>query len=121
MERTDGLNWWQLSIYPVYDKQNNIIGLANNVQNITERKQREHAILQKNEALRSIAWQQSHELRRPVATILGLCNLFENYDEESIEMQKKYINCMLQSAEELDVIIHKIVSKANESEYLNDE
>ena len=121
LERTDGINWWQLAIYPVYDKQNNIIGLANNVQNITERKQKENAILQQNEALRAIAWQQSHELRRPVANILGLCALFENYDNETPEMQKKYLSFMIQSTEELDTIIHKIVLKANENEYPNNE
>ena len=120
IERTDGTNWWQLAIYPVYDKENNIIGLANNVQDITERKQREYAILQQNESFRAIAWQQSHELRRPVANILGLCDLLKNYKNETEELKEKYIDCMLKSTCELDQIIHKIVLKANQSEYLND-
>lgn len=121
IERTDGTNWWQLATHPVYDKENNIIGLANNVQDITERKQREHAILQQNEAFRAIAWQQSHELRRPVANILGLCDLLKNYKNETEAMKNKYVDYMLKATEEIDTIIHKIVLKANESEHLNNE
>jgi PAS domain S-box-containing protein len=117
LERTDGTNWWQISLFPVYDKEQNIIGIANNVQDITDRKNKEQKLIQQNEVLRQIAWQQSHELRRPVANILGLCDLLKNYQNETKEMKIKYIDCMLQATNELDKIIHKIVLQANESEY----
>lgn len=120
-EKTDGINWWQLSMYPVYDEQQQIIGIAHNVQNITERKDRELKILQQNETLRAIAWQQSHELRRPVANILGLCDLLKNHKNETEEMKNKYIDMMLQATQELDKIIHKIVQQSNESEYIDKE
>ncbi|SFF43432.1 PAS domain-containing protein [Thermoflexibacter ruber] len=119
VERTDGINWWQLSMYPVYDEQQQIIGIAHNVQNITERKNRELKILQQNETLRAISWQQSHEVRRPVANILGLCDLLKNYKNETEEMKNKYIESILSATQELDKIIHKIVYQANESEYLD--
>jgi PAS domain S-box-containing protein len=121
IEKTDGINWWQLSMTPVYDEQQQIIGIAHNVQNITERKERELKILQQNETLRAIAWQQSHELRRPVASILGLCDLLKNYKNETEEMKNKYIEGILSVTQELDKIIHKIVHQANESEYLDNE
>lgn len=121
VERSDGINWWQLSMYPVYDEQQQIIGIAHNVQNVTERKYRELKILQQNETLRAIAWQQSHELRRPVANILGLCDLLKNHKNETEEMKNKYIDMMLQVTQELDKIIHKIVQQSNESEYIDKE
>ncbi|TAG93253.1 MAG: PAS domain S-box protein [Bacteroidetes bacterium] len=121
LERADGTNWWQISLFPVYDKQQNIIGIANNVQDITDRKNKEQKLMQQNSTLRQIAWQQSHELRRPVANILGLCDLLKNYENEEEEMKNKYITYMLEATSELDKIIHKIVLQANESEYLGNE
>lgn len=117
LERTDDKNWWQISIFPVYDEQQNIIGIANNVQDISDRKNKEQKLIQQNETLRQIAWQQSHELRRPVANILGLCNLLKNYDKEPKETQRTFIDYMLKATNELDKVIHKIVLQANESEY----
>jgi len=117
LERTDGTNWWRISLFPVYDKEQNIIGIANNIQDITDRKNKEQRLMQQNEVLRQIAWQQSHELRGPVANILGLCELLKNYQDETEEMKHKCIDYMLQATKELDKIIHKIVLQANESEY----
>jgi PAS domain S-box-containing protein len=119
IEKTDGIGWWQFSMYPVYDEQQQIIGIAHNAQDITERKNKELKILKQNETLRQIAWQQSHELRRPIANLLGLCNLLKNYKNETEDMKEKYIDDILKVTQELDKIIHKIVHQANESEYLD--
>lgn len=110
--------WWAFTMFPVYDSENNIIGISDNVRDITERKNRELKILKQNEALNAIAWQQSHELRRPVANILGLCDLLKNHQNETEEMKNKYINFILQASQELDKIIHKIVYQANENEHI---
>jgi len=86
-----------------------------------ELKKQKIKILEQNETLKQIAWQESHELRRPVANILGLCDLLKNYQNETEEMKIKCIDYMLQATNELDEIIHKIVLQTNESEYLNNE
>lgn len=117
VERTDGQHWWQFSMYPVYDQTNQTIGIAHNVQDITERKNRELTILEQNKKLRDINWQQSHELRKPVATILGLCDLLKNYGNEPSKIQQEYIDYFLHTVNELDGIIHKIVLQADEGEY----
>ncbi len=83
------------------------------LQDVTELKKRQDTILQQNKTLQEIAWLQSHELRRPVANILGLCDLLKNYQNETEEMKNKYIDYMLQAAKELDEIIHRIVDKTN--------
>ncbi len=84
------------------------------LQDVTEKKKQQDQILKQNETLKRIAWQQSHEVRRPVANILGLCELFKNYENESEEMRKKYIEYMIHSAEELDRVIHKVISQTSE-------
>lgn len=52
-----------------------IIGVSYNATDITDRIKQERLIFAQNESLRKIAFMQSHELRRPVSSILGLMNL----------------------------------------------
>jgi PAS domain S-box-containing protein len=86
------------------------------LQDVTELKKRQDTIAKQNEKLREIARQQSHELRRPLANILGLCDLLQNYGNESEANKAKFIELMLISAKELDAIVHKIVFEA-QTEY----
>ena len=109
-------HWWHISLFPVYDSKNNIVGISNNVKNITERKENELKILKQNETLRQIAWQQSHVIRRPVANILGIIKLLKGDKKPSREEQEKYLDYLYQSTEELDKVIHKILVKSNENE-----
>ena len=106
--------------YEVIDKENIIFGIANNVQDITDRKQKELAILQQNEAFKAIAWQHSHELRRPIVNILGLCELLRKHKKETEELKDDYIDYLYEATSELDQIVNKIVLQANKSKYLND-
>lgn len=62
-----------------------------------------------NKRLKKIAWKQSHEVRKPVANILGLTNII-NKDELSRENLQTF-NYLQQSAEDLDKIIHEIVDE----------
>ena len=80
---------------------------------ITEKKIKEQALEAHNKALEDIAFIQSHEVRRPVANILGLVNLLdkEQMPTESAEI----IHHLEKSTQELDDIIHKILHKT----YLN--
>jgi signal transduction histidine kinase len=80
---------------------------------VTEIKKQQDQILEQNKALQQIAWQQSHEVRRPVANILGLCELLRDYKDEPEEIRDKYLEYMLKATQELDKIIHKIVEKVN--------
>jgi PAS domain S-box-containing protein len=81
---------------------------------VTEIKKQQDKILEQNKALQQIAWQQSHEVRRPVANILGLCELLRDYKDEPEEIRDKYLEYMFKATQELDKVIHKIVEKVNE-------
>lgn len=108
VERTDGQYWYQFLLFPIYDREGKMVGVANNIRNITQRKSDEVKITKQNEQLKAIAWQQSHEVRRPVATILGLIQVIKMEDRK--DYNETYLNYLLQATEELDAVIHKIVA-----------
>jgi PAS domain S-box-containing protein len=119
VEKINDKSCWLFSMYPVYDEQKQIIGISYNVQDITELKNKEIKIQQQNETLRQIVWQQSHELRRPVANILVLCDLLKNSKNDTEETREEYIDGILKVTQELDEIIHKIVHQASENSYFD--
>lgn len=112
VEKFDGKDWWQMVMRPVLDQKELIIGIAHTVINITERKKNELKIADHIETLKNISWQQSHEIRKPVANILGICDLLKSFKNENPEILEKYIEILTQSSEELDSIIHKIVAQS---------
>jgi signal transduction histidine kinase len=75
-------------------------------------------IISQNEMLRDIAWHQSHTIRRPVATILGLLNLIlmEGDNKPTQEEGYEYLVLLSQTAIELDAVIRNIVRRINETE-----
>jgi PAS domain S-box-containing protein len=77
---------------------------------ITERKKHLSKILHQNEKLRDIAWMQSHEIRAPLARIMGLINLITNYKNPDINL-KEMLGYIMSSAHQMDDIIKKIVKE----------
>ncbi|MCK9402810.1 MAG: PAS domain-containing protein [Chitinophagaceae bacterium] len=64
-----------------------------------------------NKVLRDIAFIQSHEVRRPLANILGVLEILQNSGAlKGLEL----FDHLIESAKELDVQIRAIVTKANE-------
>ncbi|QJD94500.1 GAF domain-containing protein [Mucilaginibacter robiniae] len=106
-------SWVRVSYNPVSDDQGTIIGISFNATDITEQKRNEHKVLEQNEALRKIAHIQSHELRKPVASILGLMNVIKiegtGPDNENLAMMEKAVL-------ELDHTIQDIVGSIEEQE-----
>ncbi len=79
------------------------------LQDIHQVKEHEHKITQQNKQLREIAYSQSHEVRRPVANILGLlqCLNKEDFGPEN----QQILQYLEQTITELDQLIRKIVDK----------
>jgi len=65
------------------------------------------------EKLYEIAFLQSHQVRGPVATILGLINMF-NFDNPNDPLNADLIRYLHEATTDLDRIIHVIVQKTNE-------
>ena len=77
---------------------------------LIENKKSEESIKEQNNRLQTIANISSHELRRPVATILGLVSLF---DEDNMQnpLNKEILSHLNTSTLELDAVIHNIIEK----------
>ncbi|MBA3829088.1 MAG: PAS domain S-box protein [Taibaiella sp.] len=89
---------------PIIDKQNNIIGVGCFSRDISEERRYLEKIQTQNKKLQDIAWIQSHKVRAPVATILGLIELFNPDDGSNWEILKR----VKEAAENLDKVINEI-------------
>jgi len=68
------------------------------------------AIEAQNEKLREIAWMQSHVARAPLSRLMGLIDLFKNY-QNTPEENSMIADHLLTCAHELDNIIKDISVK----------
>jgi PAS domain S-box-containing protein len=94
----------ELSFNPIRDLHDKVIGVNCLLRDISESQEYLNKIEEQNRRLREIAWIQSHRVRAPVASILGLaslCSLEDSPNAEIIPMLKK-------SAEDLDRVIKEI-------------
>jgi PAS domain S-box-containing protein len=102
--------WKETSFVPVKNRRGEVIGIALNSTDITTRKRQEEQINTQNDALTRIAIIQSHELRRPVASLLGIMDLMKL---EHIDFG--YFNIMEVTVNELDEKIRSIVKDSEDT------
>ncbi|HEX3386585.1 MAG TPA: PAS domain S-box protein [Mucilaginibacter sp.] len=77
---------------------------------LIESKRNDKRIAEQTERLQDIASISSHNIRRPVATILGLTNLFDRKNLDN-PLNKDVIEHLETAVMELDDVIHTIVEK----------
>jgi PAS domain S-box-containing protein len=100
--------WWKY----VEVKQKPAIMVV--VNDITQQQEYIEAIEGQNKRLQEIAWMQSHIMRAPVARILGLVQLLQQFDHTP-EQITELLQHIFDSSEELDKVIREIVNKASEA------
>ena len=83
------------------------------VYNVTARREAQLKLLNQNKRLREIAQLSSHDLRGPVASILGLISLFDKSNLD-FNLNNQIIENLEASAKDLDQVIHAIVRKTHE-------
>jgi PAS domain S-box-containing protein len=101
--------WVYGEFTPLFDDNHNHTGYIAVYNDITWRKQKEDEITQQNDKLKKVAWLSSHEIRRPLANILGLVNLMKT--TPNMEEKIKILENINSSAKELDIMVHEINSK----------
>lgn len=69
-------------------------------------------ITSQNVQLREIAYLQSHEVRRPVCSILGLISLIQ--EETDPDVLAQYISLLKISTEELEEVTSQIIAQVND-------
>jgi PAS domain S-box-containing protein len=101
-------SYYEVNFNPIYNEAHEIVGTGCFAREITSRLRSEREIIAQNERLRNIASLSSHELRRPVASMLGLINVidFENFGTEE---NREAINLLLVVGNEIDEVIKAIV------------
>jgi PAS domain S-box-containing protein len=101
---------FEISFNPIYKTENEITGVGCFARNITERLKTEKALIDQNDRLRLIASLTSHELRRPVASMLGLINIMDRANFFNPD-NKEIIEHLLTVGKEIDDVIRQIVDK----------
>jgi len=71
---------------------------------------------QQNDQLREIAWTQSHVVRAPLTRLMGLVELVQSGDTAGMPVEMA-LGLIRSSADELDEVVRRIVSKADKVQY----
>jgi PAS domain S-box-containing protein len=98
----------EISFNPILNKDKEVIGISCFSRDITQQYVYTRMIEKQNEQLQQIAWIQSHEVRSPVASLLGLIQLFNKENPgDALNLEQVAIN--------LDAVIRKITDHTNQS------
>jgi len=87
------------------------------MQDIDQHVRQARRLEEQNQTLKEISWINSHEIRRPVVSILSIAQLFDK-ENKNVELNAQLMEWLQQSTLQLDEIIHKIEAKARQ---LNDD
>jgi two-component system, sensor histidine kinase and response regulator len=103
-----------LTVYLMQQLQNQNDQLEVKVQDRTQ------ALRKQNQALKEIAWSQSHQVRAPLSRILGLISLLRDDSNHAPDDLGELLDFMQTSADELDEIVKEISQKAYEGNIFED-
>lgn len=103
----------ECSFKPIKDKDDSIWGVSCFSKDITDYRNKIHQVEMQNHKFKEIAWIQSHKVRSPVATILGLTQ-FINKENPADPENIILIEGIEDAAKVLDEVIHSIVLLTDE-------
>ncbi len=120
------ITWIQTTLIPVYKYEDELIGISMTISDITERKKSEEELkkinkelIYQNEQLNQYSYIVSHNLRGPIASILGLTNVFDS-PATNAELKDELIKLIKKSTSHLDTIIKDlniILSQTKEADH----
>lgn len=105
----EGERWYKIGFSPAYDTENILIGVSFTASDIHETKMAHLNLEEQYNRLEEIADIQSHMVRRPVASIIGLLSLI-NPETLDTENQRIFDHLRL-ATDELDTVIHAIIER----------
>lgn len=104
-----GYIWTEWEFVSIQDETGQVIEIQAIGRDITRRMLSQAREQQQTQQLKDIAWLASHDLRRPVANLLGLLYLLRENPESELT---QILSLLIDSAKDLDGIVHRIVDKA---------
>ncbi len=105
----DGYYIWLECVFTNMLEDEHINAIVCNFRDVSSRVTSESEILRQNTLLREISWISSHEIRRPVASILGLMGLINQTSDP--KEKEEFIQLVDQCTQELDGVIQLINDK----------
>ncbi len=111
--------WERLSITPMKDEDGEVKRFMALKQNINNERQFKENLIKQNQIFRKIANQQSHDVRGPIARILGVVDHLENTKLKESELTE-FITSIGISAKELDQITRDVVQLSVEASRIED-
>lgn len=97
-----------------------ITGVKGTIQDVTEQRLYLYKIQSQNQRLKDIAWIQSHKVRAPVASILGLVQLF-NLQQPEDPINSEVLQGISEAAATLDDVIKEINQKTQGEKHAEEE
>jgi PAS domain S-box-containing protein len=114
-DRGESRTWYYINMFPVFDSLNNTLGFIISSEDITIRKNAElerekitSDLIQRNKDLHQFAYIISHNLRSPVANIIGLSSIITDNLPINKTEHKTLINGLSVSARKLDEVIRDL-------------
>jgi len=106
------ITWWCFEFSPAFDLKGHVTGAVLIANDITKRKAFEEKIRSQHKKLMDICVMQSHEVRGPVSTIMGLMSLIK---DSNYEPEREYLMLLELTADQLDKNIREIVDLASDN------
>src|SRR5690606_29136000 len=106
--------WVEMTVSAIYNDENEIIRYISVENVITERKLRDQQILKQNEVLKTLAWANSHAIRKPVVSLLSLVELSK--DLTQLRAMKEVHVLIGVCAKELDEVTKEVAKVIQDSE-----
>jgi PAS domain S-box-containing protein len=108
----DKTEYYEIVLNPIYNDDKQVFAVGCFARDITQRKHSENQIKEQVTRLKEVAWIQSHEVRKPLANILGLLQLLKsgNVDESQ---HRELLDHMEASCRDLDTVVKRIVDKSS--------
>jgi PAS domain S-box-containing protein len=100
--------WCMLNCSVIYDDDGHYSGLLATYSDITDRKGTEEKLQLARTELNTFIYKSSHDLKGPLASIIGLLNLLEK--DKSAEHLDQFTGMMRQSAEKLDKMLNELLN-----------
>ncbi|MVN91767.1 GAF domain-containing protein [Mucilaginibacter aquatilis] len=107
--------WRIVKFEPAFDMDGKVIGVAINTTDVNRRVKQEILVQEQHKSLEHIAFLQAHELRRPVATILGLMDLIKENEYKNSQSEFEYLE---KTVEELDSKIKLVIEQVSVASYV---
>lgn len=102
-----------LRMYPIKNDQGEVLCVGCFAHNASRRLLHEQEINEQREKLLHIAWQQSHEMRAPLANVMGISQLLQTDAHLSRDELLDLLSKLDESTAQLDAIIRNIVAQSS--------